>query len=224
MPDPELPEDVREVPLDRAVGQVQRGGDLAVRPPLGDERGDALLRRRQRSDRGRATADPLELRLRALRPEPSTDSLEEHERLLERPPSLAPSLRASLCGAERDERAPAVQWEIARGVQLECVRVRLEGGVELAGLRGEQAAAPETARERRCTLEPTRVALVPVEQLGRVLTAAELDQRLDPVDDEAHRARFPESLAANVVDDRRELGTRRLRVPERQLQRTEGGR
>src|SRR6187431_2709501 len=102
MPDPELSEDVREVPLDRAVGQVQRGGDLPVRLPLGDELGDAFLRRRQRSDRGRATADPLELPLRALRPEPRAHSLEELECLLERPPSLAPSLRASLCGAERD--------------------------------------------------------------------------------------------------------------------------
>ena len=96
MPDAELPEDVREMPFDRAVGEEERRGDLPVRLAFGDERGDALLGGRQRAGRRRATADPLELGACALGPERGADPLEDGERFLERRPRLAPPLRAAL--------------------------------------------------------------------------------------------------------------------------------
>ena len=68
MPDAELPEDACEMPLDRAVGEEERGRDLLVRLAFGDEGRNALLGGCERTWRRRAAADPLELRACALGP------------------------------------------------------------------------------------------------------------------------------------------------------------
>ena len=154
MPDAELPEDAREMPFDGAVGEEERCRDLAVRLALGDERGDALLGGRERARRRRAAADPLQLGACALRPERRADPLEDRERLLERLARLAPTLRAPLRGAEREQRAPAVERKLDLRMPLERLLVRRERGVELARLCREQPAAARAVGERRRALEP----------------------------------------------------------------------
>ena len=136
MADAELPEDAREVPFDRAVGEEERGGDLAVRLALGDERRDALLGRRERARRRRASADPLELAARALGPERGADPLEDRERLLERRARLAPPL----------QRAAARR------------RARAACGRDRAGARPRMPARapPRTQRARRRGRRPAR--------------------------------------------------------------------
>ena len=63
---------------------------------------------------GRAPADPAQLRARALGPERGADPLEDGERLLERLARLAPALRPTLRGAEREQRPAAVERELDR--------------------------------------------------------------------------------------------------------------
>ena len=63
-----------------ALAEEERGGNLPVRPPLGDEYGDALLRRRQPFP-ACATADPPKLTARLLGPGGSTKVLEPAQRL-----------------------------------------------------------------------------------------------------------------------------------------------
>src|SRR4051812_34062402 len=52
--DAELREHAREVLLDRLLGQEQLAGDLAVRPPAGDEVGDLALAAAERVEAARA--------------------------------------------------------------------------------------------------------------------------------------------------------------------------
>jgi hypothetical protein len=54
--DPDLAEDPAHVALDRLRGQVQRGPDLFVRLPFGDELGDLALAAGQRLDPGRRSS------------------------------------------------------------------------------------------------------------------------------------------------------------------------
>ena len=128
--DAELAEDVREVALDRPVGEEERGRDLAVRLPFGDERGDPLLGRRERAGRRRAAADPLQLGPSALGPERCADPLEERERLLERRPRLAPPLGAALRSAEREQRAAAIERKLDLRVPPKRLIERRERVVE----------------------------------------------------------------------------------------------
>ena len=65
--DAELGVDVGQVARDRPLAEEQRGGDLPVRPALGDERGDAALGRRQ-PFLARAPADPARARRAPSRP------------------------------------------------------------------------------------------------------------------------------------------------------------
>ena len=54
---------------DGALGEEEGGRDLLVRPALGDEGRDTELTLRQLAARGRAAADPAQLRAGLLRPE-----------------------------------------------------------------------------------------------------------------------------------------------------------
>src|SRR3990172_7329131 len=82
-PDPELCVDVRQVARHGALAEEQAGGDLAVRPALGDERGDAQLRRAQAGD-ARTPTDAGELRPRRGCPAGGAEGLEPGERGFER--------------------------------------------------------------------------------------------------------------------------------------------
>ena len=64
---------MRQVARDRPLAEEQRGGDLPVRAALGDEGGDAALRRGQ-SLLARAPADPPELGARLRRPRSAAPS------------------------------------------------------------------------------------------------------------------------------------------------------
>src|SRR5919108_2605168 len=68
---------------DGALAEEQCGRDLLVRPTLGNERGDALLRRRQ-AFFAPTTADAAELCARVFDPRSSTQPLEVVERGLDR--------------------------------------------------------------------------------------------------------------------------------------------
>ena len=69
MLDPELREDVGEMSFDGSFRQVERRGNLPVRPALGHERSHPLLGGRELAGARRATADSLELSAGALGPE-----------------------------------------------------------------------------------------------------------------------------------------------------------
>ena len=59
--DAELAVDARQSRLDRVLGEEERGRDLSVRSPLGDELGDPSLGLGQLPGRRRPAADPREL-------------------------------------------------------------------------------------------------------------------------------------------------------------------
>src|SRR5512145_1743843 len=65
----ELPKDVLDVDLDRALGDVERARDLLVAGAAGDEGEDLALARRERGQRRRTAATQLaqELRLHLRR-------------------------------------------------------------------------------------------------------------------------------------------------------------
>ncbi len=96
-----------------------------------------------------------------------------------------------------------------------------EGVVQRARLSSEDSPAARTARKRREALEAARVPLVPVEQLTRLISTAELNQRLDVVDDEAHRSRLAEVFTPRKIDIRLKSRCRRLGVSSRELDMTE---
>ena len=122
--DAELREHMREMSFDRALGEEERRSDLAIRLPLGDERGDSFLGGSERA-RGRgASTDPPQLATRPLGPERCADRLEDAERLLQRLARLPPALRATLSGAVREERPRAIERELSLRVPLERLFVR----------------------------------------------------------------------------------------------------
>src|SRR5262245_24189549 len=221
MPDSELSEDVRAVTFDRAVGDEQRGGARLARPAFRSERRDPLLGRRQGAGRGRAATDALQLTAHPLGPERSTYPLEDPERLGERLARLASALQPALGDAEGEQRASVIEWELDLLVEGERFLVRLERIVAITSLSGEHPAAACTVRERRDTLQPPCVPLVPVEELDRLLVPAQLDQRFHLVDDEADRARLTDRLLSNERDDRVEPRPGRTHRAERQLQMAE---
>jgi hypothetical protein len=76
--DAELAEDARQVGLDRALGDIEVAGDLAVRATGGGQRGDASLRISECiAVRGAPAAAAAQLGLRALLPRGSPE-LPEH--------------------------------------------------------------------------------------------------------------------------------------------------
>ena len=119
MPDAELPEDVRKVSFDRAIGEEERRGDLLVRLALGDEgprRAPRLV-----------SAPPVTLRAPLIRsssrpcplgPERRADAHRRSERPLEGFARLAPSLRAPLRRAARQQSPPAIEGKSYLRMQL----------------------------------------------------------------------------------------------------------
>jgi hypothetical protein len=99
--DAELCVDVRQVTRDRALAEEERGGDLTVRSPLGDEFGDPLLGRCQPLLPS-AAADASELGLGSLDPGRGTELLESFERLGDRitSPALLPGATANHAQSE----------------------------------------------------------------------------------------------------------------------------
>ena len=81
----------------------ERGGNLAVRATLGDERGDASLGRRQTLDPG-AAADPAELGACLLDPGRRAEPLELAERRADRVAGGALLTLAPADDAEREQR------------------------------------------------------------------------------------------------------------------------
>ena len=147
-----------------------------------------------------------------LRPERSADPLEDAERLLEGRSRLPTALGPTLRTPEREERARPVERQLDDGVPLERLTVGRQSLVQLARVGGEQAPAARGVRERGRTLEATRVALVPLEQLGRLLAPTELGETLDLIDDGTHESRLSNRLATQGLDERAEPGNRMLRI------------
>ena len=194
--------------LDRAIGEEERRGDLLVRSAERDERSDTLLCRRERAGSRRAPADALQLGSGALGPERCADSLEDGERFLERRSRFAAPLQPPLRGAEGEQRTTAVERELDLCVPVERARERVQRGLELTSLRGEESPAARAVRERGDAPEPAGVPFVPVQELARLEGSSELDERLDVVDDESGRAGLDDpfspddrSLRRQVLDD-----------------------
>src|SRR5262245_3212293 len=81
-PHAELRVDVRQMARHRPLAEKQGGGDLLIRPTLGDKGGDATLRGREPL-LARAAADAAELRPSFRRPDGRADRLEPVERRLD---------------------------------------------------------------------------------------------------------------------------------------------
>ena len=205
------------MPLDRPIGQEEGRRDLTIRLSLGDERSDPLLRGCQRSRRSGPTADALELGTGAFRPDRCTEPLEHCERLAKGLARLAAALRSPLRHAEGEQRASAIEGNLHLRVPHECALVGGNGVVERSELSGEQAAAARARGKRRCALEPSCVPFVPVQELDRVVSSSELDQRLDLVDDEPDGSWLDDPLAADEGDTRLQLRNDVVRRAEREV-------
>ena len=173
--DAELSEDAREVTLDRPVGDEQRRRDLAIRLSLGDECRDPLLGGGERAGRRRTPADSAKLAPSPLRPERGAAPLEDRERVLQRGARISTSFRAALHGAERQERPTVVEWDPGPVVPGERRLVLGDRGAELARLCLQEPSAPSAVGKCGGALEPTSIALVPVEDLDGVVPPPELD-------------------------------------------------
>src|SRR5918994_1767462 len=188
-PDPQLPVGPREVSADRVHADEELGSDLLVGATLGRERGDPLLHLGQLLLGGAApAADPPQLGACLLRPERRAESLEDRQRLLERvagPPLL---LRLSVGRTLAEQRPGALEWV---GIALELgegTRMSLEGGVEIALRRRQQAAAARRACDRVGAAEPLGIRLVFLDVCAGQIELAERDQGLDRVGpDGSHR-------------------------------------
>ena len=170
-----------QVARHRPLAEEQRGGDLAVRPALGDQGGDAALGGRQPL-LARAPADAAELvaRLRGPGRPPRA------ARSRRAPPRSRRGRRASAvraCGrcraraargrARRDRRPPRAARPPARRREAACSTSPCGGG--------DEAAAARHVREHPLAADPRRVRLPGVEDPHGVVDPAELEQRLDVV-------------------------------------------
>ena len=155
--------DAREA-LDGVLGEEERGGDLAVRAALGDERRDPALGLGQLAARGRAAADARQLGARLLGPERRAEALERGERLLEGGAGGAAPLRAPLRPAEREQRARVLERIRAAGMLGERALEAREGAVEIAARREQQPATAGEDRQRPGPVE--RVARAPATSRG----------------------------------------------------------
>ena len=197
--------------FDRPIGEKERGCDLAVRLPLGDERCDSLLRRRQLPG---LAARPL-IRLSSAR------ALSAHSAAPILSKTASASSRVSRASRRRftrrcaAPRASSVRPRSSGSSTFAChASASLEGvqcRVEIACLRREQPTTTRTVRERGLAIETTCVSLVPVQQRLRLGASVELDQRLDLIRDEAGDTWLDDALVTEEGDARLELGDSRAR-------------
>ncbi len=141
--DAELPVDVGEMRLDGALAEEERRRHLPVRPPFGDERGNPTLAFGQLPVRRRPAADPRQLGAGLVGPERRAEPLEADERVLERPPRVAASLRPPLRPPEREQRPCVLERIGAAGVLGEGALEAPERALEVAararaGVRGNE--------------------------------------------------------------------------------------
>ena len=97
-----------------------------------------------------------------------------------------------------------------------------ERSFEISGPSRKEPSAASAVGERRGALEPTSVALVPVEDLDGLVSPSELDQSLDQIDGEAARAGLGDGLPANERERRLELRNSFLRRAEDEPEVAEG--
>ena len=117
--------------------------------------------------RRRAAADPLQLRTRTFRPEGGADALEDRQRLAQASRALP---GAASCGAvQRPTRAASDRDRVgappAGGGRVPHRRARSLVDPPVRGV--EQSPAAGAVGERGRALEPSRIPLVPVEELAR---------------------------------------------------------
>ena len=118
----------------------------------------------------------------------------------------ASSVRASSNGIDtRSCSASAPSQRRERGV-----------GVPASGL--EEAPTAGRGRDSRRPLKLSRTALDQVEERLRFVEPAERDQRLDVVEHESHRARFPDAALLEPRDKRTKLPMHRLGIAQRELE------
>src|SRR4051812_13350290 len=116
----------RQMHFDRVDREVERAGDLLVRPPLRGEVDDLALGWRELAARPRPPpADALEIGPRAVGPPLGTELRERGDRGLERLARGAPLLEPPLGTAQAEQRARAVEAEPERAVRRRGVRQRL---------------------------------------------------------------------------------------------------
>ena len=140
------------------VGHIEHRGDLSVRPPLGDQRSDTLLRGGPRGARGWAPADAGELRPRLPRPEGSAELLEDRERLADALTSCRLLFGAALRRPEGEEGTRSL--ERIRNARVLYKRP-LELGKSCVGIAaggGQQTTAARRSRERRGSVEGLSLA------------------------------------------------------------------
>src|SRR5918998_1304292 len=118
------------MPLDRALGQKQCRGDLAVRLAFAYERGHFLLGGRELVGRRGAPADPAKLVSRPLGPESGSDAFEDREGARGGAPCPAPPFRPPLGRTKGEERPSPVERELDLRVPDERLFVVPQGVVD----------------------------------------------------------------------------------------------
>ena len=161
--DVELLEDVGEVGLDGASGDVELLGDLAVGVAVGGEVRHAMLCGSQRlwaGERGtaRAGAGRLQLVARAIGEQSHAAALGDVERLPQRGAGVGPAIGAPEGGADVDERSRMLELDRAGGEHRHRLCEQRHALVAVGGAgQGTQAGAerprePESLGEREVPL------------------------------------------------------------------------
>src|SRR6185437_1347936 len=161
---------------DGPLGEEESGGDLPVRPALGDESGDSALGRRQPVLPG-APAHPADLGARRGRPAGGTDRLEPRERSLDRLAGrpLLPCPPAD--DAERQQRSSTPEGITDLLVACDRLLEQDQPLVDASAGRGDETPAARYVRQHPFSAEPGRIRLPDIEQPPGVVGPAELEQR-----------------------------------------------
>ena len=160
--------------------EEERGGNLAVRATLGDERGDTSLRGCQTLDPS-PPADPAELGACRLDPGRRAEPLELAERRGDRVAGGALLPLAPADHAEREQRTGPPEGVADRLVLRDCVLEERRGlGHVSAGGCHEPAAARDVG-EHPGAFESSRIRLPRVDDPLGVVRPIEREQRLDVV-------------------------------------------
>ena len=164
----------------RPLAEKERGGDLPVRPALGDEGRNSLLGRCQPAFVC-APSDAPELVMGLLDPGGCAKPLEAAERGLERGAGCGLLPVASSSDAECEKGARMSVGIAGRLVLRDrLLEERCSPGERSLGAL-EQAAAARRVREHPFAAETSGVGLPHVEEPRRVVDAPEAEERLDVV-------------------------------------------
>src|SRR5262245_17174915 len=219
----ELAVDLREVPLHGLGTYEESVRDFAVCVSGCHERGNTLLRRRERAGgSGDSPADPRQFRTSPLGPQLRAEPIEHTKSFCQRFPR-GPLLATPALQCSQDEkRAPALEWLLELLVQLErAVEARVRG-IEVARGGTKEPSATACDRQRPDALQRVALLLQFVQEGGRFLMLADCKQGLDGVAVEAEQRGFAKARFGNGARERAQKAMRLSCVAKGELEEAAG--